>query len=180
MQNGKNESVSKKQKQGWKQFSGSVLVAEDNPSNSALIKALLQKHGIQPVITDNGQKAVEAALTQPFDLILMDMQMPVLNGFEATRALREKGITVPIVALTASVMKDDREQCVEVGCDDFLAKPVNRSQLQSVLESALEPEEPLAEHLEQINRETNQLNKLVDDVIPPLPPSIRKEDKQDD
>jgi len=78
---------------------------------------------------NDGKKAVEKVLSQPFDLIFMDIQMPNMNGYEATQELRSKGITTPIVALTAHAMKGDDEKCISAGCDDYLAKPLNRKRL---------------------------------------------------
>ena len=165
----------------WKQFRGSVLVVEDNPANRMLIDTLLKKHGLAATLTENGKQAVEAALAGDFDLILMDMQMPVMNGYEATTLLREKGLTVPIIALTASVMVGDRQKCIEAGCDDFLSKPINRLHLQVVLGKALTPAgDPVAEQLDRLNEQTDQLNKLVDEATPTVPQSILKEDQSRD
>lgn len=114
-------------------YFGRVLVAEDTPANQKLIMALLRKVGLEPVIVENGQLAVEAATGQSFDLIFMDMQMPVMNGYEATEALRHKGITTPIVALTANAMQGDQEKCLAAGCDGYLSKPIDRDKLHEVL-----------------------------------------------
>ena len=104
-------------------MSGKVLVAEDNPSNQKLISILLQKMGVETVIAQNGREAVDKVASDSFALILMDMEMPNLNGFEATRALRNKGCQTPVFALTANAMTDDEHKCIEAGCDGYLAKP---------------------------------------------------------
>ena len=109
--------------------SGSVLVAEDSQTNQLLIKLLLEKLGLEITTVKDGKEAVEKVLSQSFDLIFMDIQMPNMNGYEATQELRSKGITTPIVALTAHAMKGDDEKCISAGCDDYLAKPLNRKRL---------------------------------------------------
>jgi CheY-like chemotaxis protein len=89
----------------------------------------------------NGQEAFDAALAHPYDLILMDMQMPVLDGYAATQALRKSGYKGKIVALTAHSMSEDREKCMQVGCDDYLAKPMNVEKLTETITRILAPNE---------------------------------------
>ena len=128
-----DNSLNSAKSQETEQFAGKVLVAEDNPSNQLLIQIYLQRLGINPEIVDDGCDAVSMALKNEYDLIFMDMQMPRVSGFEATSQLRNKKINTPIVALTASAMKEDKEKCLQSGCDDYLAKPINNKELISVL-----------------------------------------------
>src|SRR5262249_48803070 len=110
-----------------------VLVAEDGEDNQQLISILLRGIGIQAVLAPNGLEACRAAMSEEFDLILMDMQMPELDGYGATRKLREAGYTKPIVALTANAMSDDRAKCIDAGCNDYLSKPISLDRLTAVL-----------------------------------------------
>jgi len=114
-------------------FSGSVLVAEDSPTNQMLIKLLLEQSGLEVTIAQDGRLALEKALSKPYDLIFMDIQMPNMNGYDATRAIRAKGVKTPIVALTAHAMNGDDEKCFAAGCDDYLTKPINQKQLLKTL-----------------------------------------------
>jgi signal transduction histidine kinase/HPt (histidine-containing phosphotransfer) domain-containing protein len=108
-----------------------ILLAEDGPDNQLLIGSFLRKLGAEVVIADNGRKAVDLALDsliarQPFHLILMDMQMPLLDGYAATTELRKRCWKGPILALTANAMSGDRQKCLDAGCDDFATKPIDR------------------------------------------------------
>jgi two-component system CheB/CheR fusion protein len=107
----------------------SVLLAEDGLDNQRLIQLLLRKAGATVEIVDNGRLAVNAALAQPFDVVLMDVQMPEMGGLEATRFLRERGYDKPILALTAHAMTTDREVSLAAGCNAHLTKPINRDRL---------------------------------------------------
>ncbi len=119
-------------------FGLNILVAEDNPINQRLIEKLLDKYGCAVRIVDNGAAAVEAVTGRGYDLIFMDMQMPLMDGLEATeriRRLADKHIsTIPIIALTANANTHDRQQCFDAGMDLFLSKPVSREKLYILLE----------------------------------------------
>ena len=119
-------------------FSGNILLAEDTPELQLLIKRMLEKCGLKVTVVANGQEAVECASASRlyFDLILMDMQMPVMDGIEATKMLRSKGCNTPIVAVTANVMSKHKQAFSEAGCDNFLGKPIE-SELTRVLASYL-------------------------------------------
>lgn len=108
---------------------GNVLVVDDGQANRRLIKLILTKAGCDVTEAENGQEGLEAALNGTFDVVLMDMQMPVLDGYQATTKLRENGYTGTIVALTANAMSGDQEKCFAAGCDDFVAKPVDIDKL---------------------------------------------------
>ncbi len=116
---------------------GKILLAEDNKDNQALLLLLISKTGAELEMVENGEKAVEAALSGQYDLILMDMQMPVMDGLEATSLLRQTGFSGPIVALTANARKGDIQRCKEAGCTDFLSKPVDRQAFYATLEKYL-------------------------------------------
>ena len=115
-----------------------VLLAEDNPINRRLVTALLEKRGHPVVTVDNGRSAVEAVAAERFDVVLMDLQMPELDGLEATMAIRNSelgtGRHLPIVALTAHAMKGDRERCLAAGMDAYLSKPIRTTELIALID----------------------------------------------
>ncbi|MEN6308163.1 MAG: ATP-binding protein [Anaerohalosphaeraceae bacterium] len=127
-------------------LAGNILVAEDNPANQQLVRILLEKVGLKVTLVDNGQSAVEAAIATPYDLILMDMQMPVMNGYDATRTLRQRDIGTPVIALTANAMRGDMQKCLENGCNDYLSKPIHWENLIRIL----------GKHLKSQSRSTGQ------------------------
>lgn len=119
---------------------GTVLVAEDNPENQKLMRYYLSKLGaVQISLVENGEQAVRAALKSAYDLIFMDIQMPVMDGVEATQILRSRDYHGPIVALTANTMKTDIAVYKEIGCNDFVAKPIDQKKLYEVILRYMHP-----------------------------------------
>jgi len=118
-------------------FCGKVLVAEDAPTHQLLAKLLLEKMGLEVTTVKNGVEAVDKALNEQFDIIFMDLHMPNMDGCEATRALRNKGIETPIVALTADAMKGHDRKCIAAGCTDYITKPIDRKRLTRVVQKYL-------------------------------------------
>ncbi len=112
-----------------------ILVVEDDLVNQKVLSRMLELRGYTVDVADHGGIALEKLRTEPFDLVLLDMQMPVLDGFETLRRLREDPSfsQLPVVACTALAMSGDRERCLHAGCDDYLSKPILRSPLDSIL-----------------------------------------------
>jgi CheY-like chemotaxis protein len=110
-----------------------VLLVEDSLVNQKLVKALLEREGHRVVVANDGQEGVAVFRAEPFDMVLMDVQMPQMDGLEATVAMRQaekqKGTHVPIIAMTAHAMQGDRERCLEAGMDEYLAKPIRARRL---------------------------------------------------
>ncbi|HCO21901.1 MAG TPA: hybrid sensor histidine kinase/response regulator, partial [Gimesia maris] len=122
-----------------------ILLAEDGPDNQKLIRFILKKAGAEVTVAENGEAARQAAMRAMeigllYDVILMDMQMPILDGYGATRILREQGYSGPIISLTANAMEGDREKCISVGCNEHLTKPIDRRKLVSMLANCCEVE----------------------------------------
>jgi len=111
-----------------------ILLAEDGPDNQRVIRHVLERAGYEVTVAENGLIGVELALAAidegtPFSVVLMDVQMPVLDGYAATRQLRDQGYTGPIIALTAHALPSERDRCIEAGCDAFATKPIERVKL---------------------------------------------------
>ncbi len=119
-----------------------ILVAEDNPTNQEIAIAILEGAGITAEIAKNGKEAVEAVMTKKFDAVLMDIQMPEMDGFDATRLIRKekKFASLPIVAMTAHAMKGDEERCLEAGMNGYVSKPINQDRLFHTLWKSINPE----------------------------------------
>ena len=133
---------------------GNVLVVEDNPVNQAVVKKMLEKAGLSPVTANDGVEAMEALRNEQFDVVLMDCQMPRMDGYETTEAIREREehqglMRMPVIAMTANAMSGDRERCLAVGMDDYLSKPVKPSQLETMLRQWLPMEDTLSEEFTQ-------------------------------
>jgi CheY-like chemotaxis protein len=117
-----------------------ILVVEDNRTNQKVAQKMLEGLGYAPEVVANGQLGVDAHAASPYDLILMDCQMPVMDGYEASRAIRGLGPdlnAVPIIALTANALEGDRDRCLAAGMNDYLTKPLKRDRLRAALEQWL-------------------------------------------
>lgn len=123
--------------------SARVLVAEDNAVNQMVARRMLEKAGHQVDVAANGLEAVQAVEAAPYDLVLMDCQMPEMDGHEATKKIGRgrRQPRIPIIAMTANAMPGDREQCLEAGMDDYLAKPVRAEALPAMLNRWLTDDE---------------------------------------
>jgi signal transduction histidine kinase/DNA-binding response OmpR family regulator/HPt (histidine-containing phosphotransfer) domain-containing protein len=131
-------------------LAGRVLVVEDNPVNQAVVKKMLEKAGLSPITANDGVEALEALRNEQFDVVLMDCQMPRMDGYETTEAIREREaqqglMRMPVIAMTANAMSGDRERCIAVGMDDYLSKPVKPAQLENMLRQWLPMEDMLGE-----------------------------------
>ena len=116
-----------------------ILLVEDNEMNRDMLSRRLQRKGYEVVLAMDGQSGVEMAKTQEPDLVLMDMSLPVLDGWEATRRLKADAVTlhIPVIALTAHAMSSDREKALEAGCDDYDTKPIELPRLLGKIEALL-------------------------------------------
>lgn len=115
-------------------FHGStILVAEDNKANQLVIKDMLEDYGLNIDLADNGQEAVEKVKNHSYDLVLMDLQMPVMDGFEATKLIKQTQPNLPIVALTASTAPKDIEKTLQAGMQAHVSKPINKATLERVM-----------------------------------------------
>jgi CheY-like chemotaxis protein len=133
------DAIHSKEKPPGTHCKGQVLVADDSPVNQMLMRTLFNKLGLEVTIVDNGQQSIEAIEKRSYDLIFMDMQMPVMDGDEAVRLLRSRSVRTPIIALTANTMPEGRRKCIEAGFSDYLSKPFRYPQLVEIVEKYLKP-----------------------------------------
>lgn len=135
---------------------GKLLLAEDNPDNQKIILFHLKNSGLKIEVANNGLEAKQKALADSFDLILMDMQMPLCDGYAATAHLRQAGYSAPIIALTANAMKHDREKCISAGCSEYLSKPISPDLLIKTIKKYL-----IQNKSDTSSRKENQNNDLL-------------------
>jgi signal transduction histidine kinase/DNA-binding NarL/FixJ family response regulator len=156
-------------------YTGRILVVEDNPTNQLLAQTLLAKLGPHCVLACDGVEAIKKATAEFFDLILMDIQMPNMNGYQATEALRKKGVETPIVALTAHAMEGDRQKCLDAGCDDHMAKPINRTKLLEILDRYLNAcPDTLTDKVEKLCEDAEELTDICRQTQPSNQPQPDK------
>jgi len=141
-------------------YSGRILVAEDARTNQVLIKSLLKRLGLQVNIAEDGNEALQQALTEQYDLIFMDIEMPNMNGYEATKAIRKEGLKTPIIALTAYAMKGDDDKCFAAGCDEYISKPIENEKLLQILNKYLSEENRDIQRIDSVKSDVEQLNQL--------------------
>ena len=142
-----------------------ILVVDDGDTNRKLIRLVLSRAGAEVVMAENGLEAVEATRQHDFDMILMDMQMPVMDGYTATGRLRDDGYDRPIVALTAHAMRGDAERCLSAGCSDYLTKPINPEKLLEKISAILAGANPV-EYKENLSRRQSQLHSPLISELP--------------
>jgi len=158
-------------------LSGNVLIAEDNINNQKLISRHLEKMGLKVFAVDNGKRAIDRLLNGDFDLVFMDIQMPVMGGLEAVKHLREVGFDKPIVALTANALQEDKENCIQAGCNAYATKPIHYEQLYQITRQYMKiapnsiNNEPI---YSTFISEDEDYRKLIDAFVNELKPTTQK------
>jgi two-component system, sensor histidine kinase and response regulator len=146
-----------------------VLLAEDNLVNQRLATAILTREGHEVTLASNGQEALDAWAENPFDLVLMDVQMPEMDGLEASRQIRlreqDTGAHIPIIAMTAHAMTGDRERCLAAGMDEYLSKPIRIRQLADKLAMVLAPSSPHADEKSKPVESSTEVSPVDEELI---------------
>ena len=112
-----------------------ILMAEDNPVNRKVALSMLKRLGYRADVAENGLEVLQALDEKPYDVVLMDVQMPEMDGLEATRHIRDQGLSTRIIAMTAHAMDGDRDECLEAGMNEYISKPINMEELARILEA---------------------------------------------
>jgi CheY-like chemotaxis protein len=159
-------------------ISGRVLFADDALDNRRLVDHLLRKAGADPILVEDGQQAIDAALHGAFDLILLDVQMPNVDGLSAARAMRQAGIRTPIVSLSAGAMTSDVLKAIEAGCSMHLAKPFSRESFYEMLKKFLDGETqselPSSVVVSHKLSDDAEMNELLVEFIDTLTPRLHE------
>jgi PAS domain S-box-containing protein len=153
---------------------GRILLVEDGRDNRRLIGLQLKDAGAEVVFAENGREALQAIETQSFDVVLMDMQMPVMDGYSATSELRRRGYKLPIIAITAHALVGDRDKCLQCGCSDFLSKPVDEQCLLSTLRRYLPSGEPADDDSHPLPLEPQDSPAAATVAVGPLRSTLRE------
>ncbi len=134
-----------------------ILLIEDNPANQMIVRHFLEIVGCKVICADNGQQALEKIAAGPYDLVIMDIQMPVMNGYETTRHMRDnlKFRHLPIIAMTANATQENRKRCLTAGMDDFISKPIDRYQMYRVLAKWLSDKNQWPEIIRDLTDDSN-------------------------
>jgi CheY-like chemotaxis protein/HPt (histidine-containing phosphotransfer) domain-containing protein len=152
-----------------------VLLVDDGETNRKLIQLFLARQGALVEVAENGELAVASTLNHEFDVILMDMQMPVMDGYAATRKLRDLGYTIPIIALTAHAMLGDRKKCEEAGCTGYVTKPVNMDELVRIVQASARGKGAAAQSTEaSASGRLDFAQKAIQSTLPVDDPEIRE------
>jgi CheY-like chemotaxis protein/HPt (histidine-containing phosphotransfer) domain-containing protein len=155
------------------QFNAQILIVEDNATNQFVAQCILEEFGIQADITADGEEAITALETMHYDLVFMDCQMPVLDGYNATRRIRDihskvLNSTIPIIAMTANAMQGDRGKCIDAGMNDFISKPIESNKVLQILKlwlpeheiTGLQKKAPIA----SVNKTSDKLQTVIFDA----------------
>ncbi|MGB5568595.1 MAG: response regulator [Sedimenticolaceae bacterium] len=167
------------QSTGWSFPEAHILVVDDGPENRELVKLVLENYGLQVDEAENGQVGVDMASATQYDVVLMDVQMPVMDGFTATRTLRDQGLQVPIIALTANAMKGFEQECLDVGYSDYFTKPIDIDSFVAKLAEILGAQAVTHEQAEQLAAGHRRRARSAGQASESSPPIVSKLNMKD-
>jgi PAS domain S-box-containing protein len=168
----KQNVENKEEKNENKHFNAKVLVAEDEPTNQLLISVLLKERGIKYKMVNNGKEAIDLALKEDFDIVFMDIKMPILDGLSAIKILKEKGYKKPIVSLSANVLEEDKNEIIQSGAVDTLNKPIVPKELDNILEKYVKQSKKSV-----VSKAMNNFNNMKDNVKQTIKDHLPHKDK---